>query len=117
MVEAEQPTESHLPMHGALGHRQPRPRPEQPIAQPLVVALGVVVLEELRDGPSQHALAEEHHLRQALVFDGLHELLGDGVHVGRSDSREHGLGAGARQRLAARGRRCVGRRSVAGARG
>ncbi len=45
MVEAEQPTESHLPMHGALGDRQRRPRPQQAIAQPLVVALGVVVLD------------------------------------------------------------------------
>ena len=75
LVVAEQPTEPHLPMHDSLGHRQRRPR------------------------PSQHALAEEHHLRQALVLDCLHEPLGDGVHVRRTHGGEHGLDASARQRL------------------
>ena len=44
----------------------------------------------------------EHHLRQALVLDGLHEPLGDGVHVRRAYGGQHGLDASARQRLAER---------------
>lgn len=87
-------------MHSRLGYRQRRPRPQQPIAESLVVALGVVLLEEFSDRPPQHALAEEHHLRRALVLDGLHEPLGDGVHVRCTNGGQHVFAARARQRLA-----------------
>ncbi len=89
-------------MHSPLGNRQRRHRSQQPIADSLVVALGVVVREEFGDRPPRHAPAEEHHLRQALVLDGPHEPLGDGVHVRRAHGGQHGLDPRARQRLAER---------------
>ncbi|MFN7590303.1 MAG: hypothetical protein ACK501_00620 [Planctomycetota bacterium] len=49
----------------------------------------MVLHMSIGDGASQHALAEERHFRQALVLDGLHEPLSDGVHVRRANGREH----------------------------
>jgi hypothetical protein len=45
------------------------PRKQQNIALPLVIPLGVEMVNIVAQGPPQRALAEEDHLGQALLLD------------------------------------------------
>jgi hypothetical protein len=61
----------------------------------LVGALVVVVRDELAQGSSQHRLADEDHLGEALVLDGPHEALGECV-VGNVVAGDHAVAIEAR---------------------
>jgi hypothetical protein len=47
----------------------------------------MIVLDELRDGPSEVTLANRNESIQALLFDGPHEPLGVGIGIRRSPWR------------------------------
>jgi hypothetical protein len=52
------------------------------VLQPLMIALGMVMLDEVIDGPAQHSLAGENQPVDTLLFDRLNEPLRIGVQVG-----------------------------------
>ncbi len=66
---------------------------EQPIVQPLVISLGMVVLQPLADRVSQRLLAEEDHAVDALGFEGPEEALQMRVQVRRPRRQKHALGS------------------------
>jgi len=55
---------------------------DQFVTKALVIALAVVVLDELRDRPAEMTFAEQDHPVQALVLDGAHKALGIGIRIG-----------------------------------
>lgn len=61
------------------------------VADALVRALRVVVLDILAKGPSEGRLAEEDHPGQALLLDRAYEPLGVGVAVRRARWSQDGL--------------------------
>ena len=86
MVEAQQPTQPFAPPHrttDVIGRRGQR-RPEQPVADALMVPLQVVVLDIFGDKHPQVPLAQL--LPRALV-DGRARGLVDGHHAGRAVAR------------------------------
>ncbi len=81
MVEAQQPAESFTPRHrrvvvGGCGEWR-----DQPVVEPLVVALHVIMLDELADSEAEVPLTERDQPVQALALDGQHEALGEGVEI------------------------------------
>jgi hypothetical protein len=54
---------------------------DQPILQPLVVTLSVVVHHVLRDRPTQRRLPDEDHPIQAIVLDGANKSLGIRIQI------------------------------------
>jgi hypothetical protein len=61
-----------------------RDRGEQPVVEALVVALQMVVLDELRDRDTKVAFTERDELVEAFRLDGEHEAFREGVQVGAS---------------------------------
>ena len=55
---------------------------DQLVLKALVVALAVIVLEELRDRPAEMTFAERDHPVQALVLDRAHEAFRVGICMG-----------------------------------
>jgi hypothetical protein len=86
-----------------------RDRGEQPVVEALVVALEMVVLDELRDRDADVALTERNELVEALRLDGEHEAFRDGVQVGASGRELEALDAGGAEDRAER----VGEQRVA----
>ena len=81
-------------------------RPRRPVAgapaislvlNPLMIPLPVIVLDVLRDRPTQMALPERDHTVQALLFDRSHEPLRVGVGIGRPIRRLHDADPGLAQ--------------------
>ena len=56
-------------------------RKQQDVALPLVIPLGMVMVEIVAQCPAQRALAEEDHFGQALLLDRPDPALGIGVQV------------------------------------
>jgi hypothetical protein len=54
-------------------------RGDQPVVEALVVALEMVVLDELRDRDTQMALTERNELVEAFGLDRQHEAFRDGI--------------------------------------
>jgi hypothetical protein len=82
MVEAQQTTEAVSPRHrcvvvGGCGERR-----DQPVVEPLVIALEMVVLYQLVDGETKMSLAERSQLVQALTLDRQHETFGESIQIG-----------------------------------
>ena len=57
-------------------------RRDQPIVEPLVIALEMIVLGELRDREAEVAFTERNKLVEAFGFDREREPFGDGIQVG-----------------------------------
>ena len=62
---------------------------DQFVTKALVIALTVVVLDELRDRPAEMTFAERDHPVQALVLDRAHKAFGVGIRIGRLIRRLH----------------------------
>ena len=73
---------------------------DQAVVQALVIPLVVVVGDELADGATQRALADEHHPLEAGFLDGPHEALRIGVQVWRAGRESDGRDPGRRERVA-----------------
>src|SRR5216117_183657 len=58
-----------------------RRRVDEPVADPLVIALAVIVLDVLADHPANVGLPDRNDLRQALRPDGSNESLGIRVQI------------------------------------
>jgi hypothetical protein len=52
---------------------------DQPVAQPLMVALVMIMHDEFLNGPSQRAFSEQDHLLQTGFFDGPDKAFGVGI--------------------------------------
>jgi hypothetical protein len=62
----------------------PRLWKDQPVPQPLVIALGVIVGDEVANGCPQRLLAKQNHALQTRFLNGPHESLGVGIQIRRS---------------------------------
>ena len=62
MIITQEPTQPLAALHGRPALDVPIPRDQQDIALALVIALGMVVFDIFREGPSQRTLAKEDHL-------------------------------------------------------
>ena len=81
MVIAQEPTQSLAALHGALAVNACIAREQHDIALSLMIALGMIVLDEFVQGPLQGALAQEDHLGQALLLHRADPALGIGIQV------------------------------------
>ncbi len=68
-------------------------RLDQPIVDPLMIPLPVIVRGVLASGLSQRPFAEEHHPIETLILDRPDEALGVGVQVGRAVGQTHDFDA------------------------
>jgi len=71
MIVAQKPTQSIAAPHRPLALPIGYPRKQQDIALPLVIPLGMEMLDIVAQRPPQGALAEEDYLGQALLLDRL----------------------------------------------
>jgi hypothetical protein len=61
----------------------------EPIVEPLMISLMMVMGDEFHDGPSEVPLANRNHPIEALLFDRSHEPFGVGIGIGGSAWRLH----------------------------
>ena len=62
---------------------------DQLVVHPLVIPLSVVMLDVLRDRPTEMTIAERDHPVQTLLFDRSHEAFGVHIRIGRLKRRLH----------------------------
>jgi len=80
-------------------------RLDQPIVDPLVIPLPVIVSGILASGLSQRPFAEEDHSIETLILDRPDESLGVGVQVRRTIRQAHDFDAGTLQETPERQRK------------
>ena len=68
-------------------------RVDEAIAQALVVAFGVIVLQELANGPAQRCFAEEDQAVETLSLEASHKPLQMGVAIGGTRRQPNRLDA------------------------
>ena len=68
MVITEQAAQSLTTSHVSMGTADAFFRFEQRVPEPLMVALSMIMMDELSDGPAQRLLTEEDHPTQALAL-------------------------------------------------
>ena len=91
MVEAEGASEPLLPMNRSITFPFVGARDNQPIAEPLMISLSVIVGKVLAYGCPQGVFVKEDHSLQTLLFNRPHESLGESVQVRRTRRKRHGL--------------------------
>jgi hypothetical protein len=67
MVIAQEPTQSLAAPHRPLAAAVRIPRKQQDVALPLVISLGMEMVDIVAERPPQGALAEEDHLGLSVV--------------------------------------------------
>ena len=87
----QHPTEPLAARDATTGWRCRRQRQDQAIVEPLVIPFVVVVRDELADGATQRALADQDHALEAGVLDGAHEARRVGVQVRRAGGVRMGV--------------------------
>ena len=94
----QHPTEPLAALDATTGWRCRRQRQAQAIVEPLVIPFVVVVRDELADGATPRALADQAHALEAGFLDGAHEALRVGVQVRRAGGESDGgdIGRGER---------------------
>ena len=70
------------------------------MVEPLVIPFVVVVRDELADGATPRALADQDHALEAGFLDGAHEARRVGVQVRRAGGTSDGGDIGRRERVA-----------------
>ena len=70
----QHPTEPLAARDATTGWRCRRRRQDQAIVEPLVIPFVVVVRDELADGATQRALADQDHALEAGFLDGAPEV-------------------------------------------
>ena len=96
----QHPTEPLAALDATTGWRCRRQRQDQAIVEPLVIPFVVVVRDELADGATPRALADQDHALEAGVLDGAHEALRVGVQVRRAGGESDGGDIGRGERVA-----------------
>jgi hypothetical protein len=81
MIVAQKPTQSLAAPHWPLALPIRHPRKQQDVALPLVIPLGMEMVDIVAERPLQGALAEEDYLGQALLFDRPDPALRIGIQV------------------------------------
>lgn len=81
MIVAEKPAQSFAALHRPVALTIRVPRKQQDVALPLVVSLCMEMIDVFAQRPPQRALAEQDHLRQALLLDRPHPALRIGIQV------------------------------------
>jgi hypothetical protein len=69
MIVAQEPAQSLAAAHWSLALTIGRQRKQQDIVLPLMISLGMEMIDIVVQRPPQRALAEEDYLRQALLLD------------------------------------------------
>src|SRR4030081_2246948 len=81
MIVAQKPTRPLAAPHRPLAVAVRIPRKQQNIALPLVIPLGMEMVDIVAERPPQGALAEEDYLGQALLLDRPHPAFRIGIQV------------------------------------
>ena len=81
MIVAQKPAQSLAAPHRPLAVAVRIPRKQQNIALPLVMPLGMKMLDIVAQRSPQRALAEEDHFGQALLLDRPNPALRVGIQV------------------------------------
>ena len=82
MVVVQDPAEAFTTNEGGGVVAWRRGREQKSIAEPLVVAFEMIVIDEHADGLSKMPFAQQHELVEALGPDRQHEALGASVESG-----------------------------------
>src|SRR4030088_177242 len=69
MIIAQKPTQSLAAPHWPLALPIRRPRKQQNVTLPLMIPLGMQMVDIVAQRPPQRALAEQDHLGQTLLLD------------------------------------------------
>ena len=96
----QHPTEPLAALDATTGWWCRRQRQDQAIVEPLVIPFVVVVRDELADGATPRALADQAHALEAGFLDGAHEALRVGVQVRRAGGESDGGDIGRGERVA-----------------
>ena len=99
MVEAQHPAEALGAFDDARWGFGANGRLDQPIIDPLMISLPVIVSGVLASRFSQRPLAEEDHSIETLILDRPDEPLGVGVQVGRTVRQADDFDAGILQEI------------------
>jgi hypothetical protein len=99
MVEAQHPPEPLVAFDGARCRFGTVRRLDQPIIDPLMIPLPVIVNGVLTSCLSKRPLAEEDHAIEALLLDRSNESFGVGVQVGRAVGQAHDFDTGILQEI------------------
>ncbi len=81
MVIAQKPTQSLAAPHWPLALPIAISRKQQNIALPLMIPLGMEMVNIVAQRPPQRALAEEDHIGQAFLLGRPDPALGEGIQV------------------------------------
>jgi hypothetical protein len=81
MIEAQKPTQSLVAPNRPLPAAVRIPRKQQDVALPLVIPLGMEMVDIVAKRMPQRALAEEYHLGQTLLLDRSDPALRLGIQV------------------------------------
>jgi hypothetical protein len=90
MIGAQHPAEPLGALDGARRRFGTATRLDQPIVDPLMVPLPMIMSGVLASSSSQRPFAEEDHLAETLILDRSDESLGIGVQVRRAVPSERG---------------------------
>ncbi len=96
----QHPTAPLAALDATTGWRGRRQRQAQAIVEPLVIPFVVVVRDELADGATPRALADQAHALEAGVLDGAHEARRGGGQVRRAGGASDGGDIGRGERVA-----------------
>ncbi len=102
MVEAEHPAESLEALDRADCRCRTITGLDQPIVDPLVIPLPVIMSGILASGFPKRPFSEEDHPMETFVLDRPNEPLGIGVQVGRTRGQPDDLDAGTNQQVSKR---------------
>jgi hypothetical protein len=69
MIVTQEPTQSLTALHRPVALAFVCPRKQQDVALPLVIPLGVKMVNIVAQRPPQRPLTEQNHLGQALLLD------------------------------------------------
>jgi len=81
MIVAQKPTQSRAAPHWPLALPIRHPRKQQDVALPLMIPLGMEMVDILAQRLPQGAFAEKNYLGQALLFDRPDPALSMGIQV------------------------------------
>ncbi len=100
MVIAEQAAQSLTTSHPPVRTADAFFRFEQRVPEPLMVALSVIMMDELSDGTTQRLLTEENHPLQALALDRQNKPFDVSVQIRRTVRQPNDVRSGVLEQIA-----------------
>ena len=94
VVITEQTAQSHTTSHLPVRTADASFRFEQRVPEPLMVALSVIMMDELSDGTTQRSLTEEDHPLQALALDRQNKPFDISVQIRRTVRQPNDVSSG-----------------------